>query len=457
MNKTDRQLGPSPAGVVRRELIRAVGGAIAFPFRFLAFIVRRPSIMRAVLADLGQRREPEEAGPISLAREPLRLFVSCAEASGEAHAVKLVEEIRSEARRLGAPEPEFAGLGGSRLAAAGVRIVGDPVSRAAMGMDAFRSISFFRGLLEDAAEFLRSERPDCVVPIDSPALHVPLGHISKRYGVPVVHYVTPQYWAWAPWRVGGYRAAVDLALTILPFEPSWFARHGVRTAHVGHPQQDVLADVPSHPDGERCTLVLLPGSRRAVIRRNLPWMLDVAGTMRATLPDLDVVLPHSRPELHEELLAIVADSPHASSVRIVTGDLHAELARARVALSVSGTVLLDLLHHRVPTVVVYRLKKGLGPGFRRVFLSVPWFSSVNLLAGREVLPEFAFSTDEPTAEVAAHLVRFHSSPDDRARIRAELDETAARLGPRGATRRAAGHILAMASNGANARSARPEA
>src|SRR5438874_10358663 len=108
--------------------------------------------------------------------------------------------------------------------------------------------------------------------------------IAQRYGVRTVHFVTPQYWAWAPWRVHAYARTVDRALSILPFEPAWFARRGVRVAHVGHPLLDELELSRSPPDSMGTAraptsgspareLVLLPGSRAGVIARNLPWML----------------------------------------------------------------------------------------------------------------------------------------------------------------------------------------
>jgi len=347
--------------------------------------------------------------------------------------------------RWGAPEPELCGLGGERLAAEGVRVVGDPVAKAAMGADVLRSLSFYRGLLTDAARALQAERVDACIPVDSPALHVPLGHIAKASGVPVVHYVTPQYWGWAPWRVAGYRRAVDLALTILPFEESWFRRHGVTSAYVGHPQEDVLAEVPAPATGsERTTLVLLPGSRSGVIRRNLPFLLRVAARLRADLPELEVVLPQERAEIGSELEILARES----GVRVTAGTLHAELARARVALSVSGTILLDLLHHGVPSVAVYRIggvgQRLLLPLEERV-LTVPYFASVNLLAGREVVPEYRFDGEGPVEEVAATLLGWYKDPEERIRVQDALAAARTRLGPPGAAGRAAGLALRVAA------------
>jgi len=433
---------------VLAECARSLGAALVSPLRTAASIARHGALVAGVRSDLASVAAPDDPGPQSPARDrPLRAFVSCAEPSGESHALGLVDALRSELADAGAPAPELVGLGGERLAAAGVRTLGDPVARAAMGADALRSVPFYFGLLEEAARELRERPFDVVVPVDSPALHVPLGHIARRYGAPVVHHVTPQYWAWAPWRVGGYRRAVDLALTILPFEPSWFARHGVRARHVGHPHLDALATLPRAAESERePLLVLLPGSRESVVRRNLPWMLAAAGRLRLARPSLSVALPHGREELAPLITDLVARAGASSWVRLELGRLHETLGRARLALSVSGTVLVDLLHQRVPTVVVYRLKSAWSARFAGRVLTTPWFSSVNLLAGRELLPEFAFAGVGPLEEVAGALASLADDGPARRETLAGLEEAARRLGPAGASRRAARHVLAEAAS-----------
>ena len=168
---------------------------------------------------------------------------------------------------------------------AGVEILARPVDRAAMGIGAaLRELSYFSGLLNTATSTFEQRSPDVFCPVDSPALHVPLARIAKKSATPTVHFVAPQYWGWAPWRVKGYAKAIDTALTILPFEPAWFADTDVTTEHVGHPLLDALSEVPStQPDPGASDLVLLPGSRASVIDLNLPWMLARVATLAADL------------------------------------------------------------------------------------------------------------------------------------------------------------------------------
>lgn len=428
-----------------RELSRALGDALLMPWRVLDFCFVRDAARAEVLADLGaQPRFAPDALELELPERPLRVFVSCAEASGEIHGVNFVEALRAIALEAGAPEPEFRGLGGERLAASGVELVGDPVSRSAMGLTAvLGALPFYLGLVSAAARAFRESETDLFVPVDSPALHVPLAHIARSSGVRVVHFVTPQYWGWAPWRVRGYARAVDLALSILPFEPAWFARRGVATAHVGHPLLDELsAREERAPRGTVRRVALLPGSRRSVVRRNLPTMLAALEAAREPEEALEVLVlqqDDSHAALIEELLRA---QEATSRVRLVVGAVDEELARCDLALSVSGTILLHLLHERLPAIVVYRAEHERQLWMAREFLTTPWFSSVNLLAGRQVYPEFFFRAPVPGHDLVQALSRGLHDATWRAATREALEDAALRLGPRGATRRAALAALA---------------
>jgi lipid-A-disaccharide synthase len=438
---------PGPIrGAVRGELARAGGNALLLPLRAAGFLASSGRLRRGLARDLEARAEVEDVAlPAALPARPLRLFVGAAEASGERHSVRLIAALRGELARLGAPAPEILAWGGARTAALGVELLGDPLARAAMGLDPLRSLPFYVRLLEDTGARLAAFRPDLCIPVDSPALHVPLCRVLARSGLATMHLVAPQYWAWAPWRVRAYRPAVARALTILPFEKAWLARHGVAAAHVGHPALDGLPSAPPPDDPARTTLVLLPGSRSSVIARNLPWMLARAAELLERHPGLEIVLPHEDTARGPELEAHLARTPLAGRVRLALGNLHAELGRARAALAVSGTIQIDLLHHRLPTAVLYRVDGGLQSLIARHLLTVPWFSVVNLVARAPVFLESCFHGEGPKAEFLAELERALFDPAWRAAKVRALDEAAGRLGPPGAVLRAAHHALELAA------------
>jgi lipid-A-disaccharide synthase len=281
--------------------------------------------------------------------------------------------------------------------------------------------------------------------VDSPALHVPLGRIARRAGARVAHFVAPQHWAWGAWRARGYAGAVDRTLALLPFEPDWFARRGVAVRHVGHPLLESLdARRPAFDDPRRTQLALLPGSRASVIDHNLPWMLDVLRELRARRGELEVVLAHAERRHEARLREHVARAGAQDWVQLELGDLHAALARARAAFSVSGTVLVDLVHQRLPTVVVYRLGSRAARALYGQLYFAPWFALPNLVAGREVFPEFGFIGDGPRGAVLAALERaLDDGPTRRAALR-DLDGVAAALGPSGVCERAADALLELA-------------
>lgn len=431
--------------LVARELARALGQALLLLPRALLQLGATPRLRDELARDLATTPQLAPEGPAPrLPGRPLRIFVSCAEPSGETHAVNLVRALREAAREAGAPEPGFTGLGGARLAAEGVRIVGDPVASARMGFSGvLGALPFYLGLLTDAATELVLGQ-DLFVGVDSPALHVPLAHMARAAGVPTVQHITPQYWGWAPWRVHGFRRAVDLALTILPFEPAWFARAGVRTEHVGHPLLDEEPEarpVP-RPEGSR-TLALLPGSRGSVIDRNLPVMLEALRGPLERHPELRVRVLQRGEAHRERILAHLAGSGLDPARLELSGELEGELATAYAALSISGTILIHLLRRRVPAVVLYRLEGALQAWLGRRFLLVPWFSSVNLLAGEELYPEYSFPGPHPPAALVRELERLLDDEGHRAGVRARLEAAAERLGPPGASRRAALAALAL--------------
>jgi lipid-A-disaccharide synthase len=447
MEPTAPRAEPSPRAAVRGEVARALGQLALLPLRAVDFALRR-SALTAELDDLLRAPAPAATAPEcpELPVRPARIFVSCAEASGELHARNLVRSIQVELERRGAPQPEFSGLGSSALADQGVRTLADPVSRAVMGLHGIRSaLPFYLELLERCAACFQRERPDVVALVDSPALHVPLGHIARRYGRPVLHFVTPQHWGWAPWRTAGYARAVDRALTILPFEPAWFARRGVPVAHVGHPLLDQLLGVPRTQAREAALVAVLPGSRARVIDLNLPWMLAALGRLRERAPELRAVVLQSQRE-HRERVARHIDAAGATTwARHDEGQLHAVLARSSAALAVSGTVLLDLLHHRLPCVCIYRVRSRRELLMYRHALCTPYFASINLLAGHAVVPEHCFRGAGPIAEVARELERLVFDPQTRRDIRRGLDVAAERLGSPGACRLAALHALELAA------------
>ncbi len=447
---------PKPRRAAQFELARALLTVGCLPLRLLAFSLTRASWRRRLARHIGDPPPPLESPPLptrgTSRTRPLRVFISAGETSSAGHAARVAEALRAACDRSGYPPPHLTGLGPSVLSESGVACVGDPCSAATMGgQGVWREIPFYLDLLERAAESFSVEPPDVLVAVDAPALHLPIARMARRYGIPCVHMVAPQYWAWGPWRVRAYRKVVQRALTIFPWEPGWFAELAVPTAHVGHPQMDVLAGLPkAHPinsTDQRTELVLLPGSRRGEVAAHLGFMLEAAEPLLHEDPDLVITIAQASEEHRELIESVLADSP--LSARLEVGELHSSLNRARTALAASGTVLTDLLHHRLPTVVIYALRGRMRSRLVPALLTTPFFATTNLLAQREVLPERGLraGTNDALGEVRGLLHRAHHDEEWRQRTIQHLGEAAERIGPAGAASRCAAHVIEMALGG----------
>ena len=392
--------------------------ALALPRHAWALTRRAEALMEyAQLRRDALDAAPEAAPPPERALR--EVVLSCGDASGEEHALRLLRILRARH-----PGVRVRGFGGARLAAEGMEMWEPLADLNVMG---FRDVAaqlplFFRCVHRFAAE-VRQRPPDAVLLVDYPGLNRVLLRIAARRALPVVDYVAPQLWAWAPWRVRDFRRA-DVLLTILPFERDWFARRGARAEYLGHPLGDALAEAgageappPSalaEPGGP--WIGILPGSRRREVRENLPGMLAAAALLRAQFPDARFVLPHLRAELWPLLREHLANSP--VPVLEAPGCFHAVLPRLAGAWSVSGTASLEAALCGVPTVISYRIRSRFAAWYARRGLSVPQVAGVNLLAGRELLPEVV-GLKCPSERLAAELSAL-LEPNRSALLRAEL-------------------------------------
>lgn len=433
-------------------LLREVLRALLVPLRLLTYLpfrhhwrrVARDVLASAASAPIGDPQQ--ELAEFFARRRPHRgerphLFVSAGELSGENHAAKLVRALPANVRTTA--------FGGHVLAEAGADVRFQLSEHAVMGVvGVLKQLPLILRAFADYLRLLRDDPPDLVVLVDYPGLHVVMAKAAKRAGVPVLHYVAPQYWAWGPWRMRRYRRAVDATLTILPFETAFFRRFRVPANYIGHPLLDELAAHP--PDAAavaavraRRTLVLMPGSRSAEIHTNLPGLLRVAAALRAREPELRVVLPHKNARRTPLLRALLQQHGAADWVEHHEGPLATWLAGAHLVLVKSGTGSLEACLHGVPTIVVYQLRGLLSAIGYHSILSVPWIAAANLIAGRAAVPEFCFTRDQGWDRVQAEAERLWFDDAARTAAIAELASVRQHLGEPGATQRVASIVHAF--------------
>lgn len=327
------------------------------------------------------------------------VYLIAGEESGDQLGARLVEALRE---RL--PQARFSGIGGERMARAGVTSLFPMSDISVMGiLPVIARLPSLLARIRQAADAVVAAAPDVLVVIDSPDFtHRVARRVRRRLpGLPIVNYVSPTVWAWRPWRARSMRAYVDHVMALKPFEPAAHLRlGGPPCTYVGHPLIERTRDLRPAP-GERAAvgegpleLLVLPGSRRSEVSRLMaPFGGAIARLAESlgrpvsvTLPVVDHVLP-----LVEEGVASWATKP-----RIVRGEAakFEAFRRAQVALAASGTVTLELALSGVPMVVAYKVSKL--EESLRFLLTVDTIVLANLVLGEKAIPEFV--QDAVTAE-----------------------------------------------------------
>ena len=374
-------------------------------------------------------------------------MISCGEPSGDLYAAELARRIRAHE-----PAAAITGFGGERLRAAGANLLGDFSGLSVTGLLEVarllpRTYTMYRRLVAAA----RRERPDVLVAVDFPDFNFRLATAIKRFGVPIVYYISPQLWAWRSGRMKTMRALADRVLVIFPFEEQIYRDAGVPVQWVGHPLLDVMPP-PQPRDALVASLglsaaapivALLPGSRRNEVGAILPGLAAAAGRIRAGLPDVQFAVaraPHISDDLLAPLLSIQGARP-----MVLDGQADELLQVADVALVASGTVTVQAALHECPMVVVYRLSP-LTYRLGRPFVRVSTFAMANLVAGSRVVPEL-IQDDFTPERVAAEALDILTNRARAARMREDLRKVRLRLGTPGASDRAAQAVLEVARHG----------
>jgi lipid-A-disaccharide synthase len=358
----------------------------------------------------------------------VRILISAGEASGEMYGAQLIEALR---RRQ--PSLQFFGVGGGRMRAAGCDTVVDANDLAVVGITEILShLPKIYGLFHKLIAAADADRPDLAIVIDSPAFNWRVARQMHQRGIPVVYYVCPQFWAWRQGRVRLLRKYVDKALVIFPFEEKFYRDRGVDATFVGHPLADLAKPQVSRMDyaaqygldAAKTWITVMPGSRVKEVQMNLPTILESAARLG---PEFECLLPVA-PTLDRAWLAGLAGK--RIPLRLVPEALPA-LVHSRAGIIASGTATVEAALMGTPFVMVYRVSP-LTYLLGRSRVKVPHFAMVNLIAGKEVVPELV-QQDFTADRVAAEIVKILSDRPARESMIAGLAGVKAAL--RGATER----------------------
>lgn len=383
----------------------------------------------------------------------MNIFFSVGEPSGDQHAAHLMQEMQARRSDL-----RFSGFGGPQMEQAGLDSLFRLTNLAVMGFFKVIPLLFkFYRIVKQAERYFDDQKPDAVILVDFPGFNWWIARKAKARGIPVFYFLPPQLWAWGPHRVERVRKFVDHVITALPFERDWYEDRGIKVDYVGHPFFDevgnhVLDDrfVQLWKNRRSHTVAVLPGSRSQEVGRCWPVMIQVLKRLHARHPDVTFLVACYRDSHRRRCLQQLLVEAPSLPVQFFVGRTPEIIEASDCALMVSGSVSLEMMARKTPAIVLYRVSRVTGI-LGDLFLQCPFISLPNLIAGREVMPEF-LSVGNPSKVIAGItdvLDRWIRLPEERQLATNDLLEASEGFIEGGAIQKCAGIILAKLPDAAS--------
>ena len=368
----------------------------------------------------------------------MTIYFVAGEASGDEHGAALLRALREIA-----PDLVFAGRGGPKMqAVAGEAFINWSDAAAVVGLwEVVKRYGYFQEQFQNTLNEIATINPDAVVLIDYPGFNLRLARALRRKspGLKIIYYISPQVWAWNRGRIGQMARFLDLMLCIFPFEAELYIKSGLRTVFVGHPMIENLARLRTGEERQPNLIGLFPGSRVREVRKIFPIMLEAAREIAATRPEICFEVAAASEPLALEIQQMLAAPLQRKSVRIVSGDAVGTMQRAFAGMIASGTATLEAAYFRLPFVLVYKVS---WPTYfaARLVLKTKHLGMPNVLAGREIVPEFIQHEARPDT-IAKAVRKLMNDQAARDAMVSEFDAIIDKLGETGASAKAARAIV----------------
>lgn len=360
------------------------------------------------------------------------------EASGDLHGSGVVRELKRMDRAV-----DVFGVGGENMKKEGMNIIYHVNELGFMGfVEVIKHLPFLRVMEHTLEQVMRFKKPEAVVLIDYPGFNLRFARIAKKYGAKVFYYISPQIWAWHRSRVRKMKGVIDKMLVVFPFEVEFYRHEGIDVEFVGHPLLEALEthfDFKNFCkrygiDRKKKLLALIPGSRRQEIEHIFPVMLRSARIIAAA-EGMEIAVAVA-PTLEEKHFRTFYD---LEGIHLVKGATYDLMNHAHFALVTSGTATLETACFGTPMFVLYRTS---WPTYLigRLLVRVKNIGLVNIVAGKEIVPEFIQhrATVNNLASAALDILR---NEEKLKTMQAELSKLKEKLGATGASRRVAERIL----------------
>ncbi len=315
------------------------------------------------------------------------IFISTGELSGELHACHLVESLKKKGRF------SLSAMGSVRLAAAGVEIIHDYRDISVTGLSEVLShMSQIRRAFDEVKTYIRTNRPDVVILVDFPGFNMRIARFAKSLGIPVIYFIPPQVWAWKKGRLKKIKKYVDRVICILPFEQDLYTGQGVASTYIGHPFTRTVRPLLSRDDFLKSVglasgvplLTIMPGSRHNEIARHIPVLSEILSIIHARRPDIRILMPIAESIEDAEFAPLLRAAPGIIPIK---GGAFNALAYCDAAIIASGSATLEAALLKAPTIIIYRIS-WLSYYIARIIVDVSHIGLPNIIAGKEVFPEF---------------------------------------------------------------------
>jgi lipid-A-disaccharide synthase len=396
----------------------------------------------------------------------MRIFISTGEVSGDLQGAMLVEALFRQAKQLGI-DLEIVALGGERMEAAGAILLGNTTAIGSMGL--VESLPFVLPTLQiqrHAKKYLQENSVDLLILIDYLGPNIGIGsYVNQRLpDLPIVYYIAPQDWVWAPLiekNQGFFKFTArllmqntkhlvnitDRLLAIFPEEARYFQSKGISVNWVGHPLLDRVKTAPERElarqslgiSSEQIAIALLPASRQQELKYLLPNIFAAAQQIQEKLPQVIFLIPVSLAKYRTAIEAAV--DKYQLRAKILGSQTLEAIAASDLAITKSGTVNLEIALLKIPQVVLYKVNPLTIWIFRRVFnLTVPFMSPANLISMKPIVPELLQELAIPE-NIIKESLELLLNPTRRKQTLTDYEEMRSLLGEVGVCDRAAGEIF----------------
>jgi len=372
----------------------------------------------------------------------MTIYFVAGEVSADNHGAALMRSLR-----VLDPGIKFTGRGGPQMQqVAGGQFKNWISDAAVLGLwEVLRKYGYFREQFSQTLNEIQESKPDAVVLIDYPGFNLRLARALRKQSQrhKTIYYISPQVWAWNRGRIRKMARFINLVLCIFPFEADLYVASGLRAVFVGHPMIERLETEKIDTHRDQNLIGLFPGSRSREVRKIFPVMMEAARRLLQFNPTLRFQVAAASEGLAREMNEQLANR---RAIGIVLGQTATIMQRAFVGIVASGSATLEAAYFGMPFVLIYKVA---WPTYvaARLVVNVDFLGMPNLLAAKEIVPEFIQHEAKPDAIVKAVQLLMEESPA-RERMISDLDAIISKLGGTGASERAAQAILEELQTGA---------